>query len=94
MAESWLHWIVYIAQHEGKTAFHGKLMDTLGPINDPEVITNVRDTLYYQVYGKVPDEEEIDKDFPPIVILTWTLVKAQRGPGVRPQDNGDSTDPT
>ena len=82
MAQVWLYYIPIIVQHEGRIGLTAKMVELDHALNSPEAVIALIDQLTAELS---PDESE--EGVLPVVPLTWTLITAKRGPGVK--GNGD-----
>jgi hypothetical protein len=83
MPEIWLYYIPIVVQREGKVGLTAKMVELDHAINSPEAVITLIESLTEEL---APDE--IEEGTLPVVPLTWTLITAKQGPGVK--DNGDT----
>jgi len=90
MGQMFLYYVTYIHQSDGKVGFGAKFYRNTGPLNSVEEVQAMVTSLTREEIQGEPDAGTL-----PIVPLTWTLIRAQRGPAVKarrkrsaPGDNG------
>jgi hypothetical protein len=82
MPQQWLYYIPILLQREGRVGLTAKMVELDHALNSPEAVI----TLINQLTAELSPDEPEDGTLP-VVPLTWTLVTARQGAGVK--DNGD-----
>jgi hypothetical protein len=83
MPQLWLYYIPIVVQREGKVGLTAKMVELDHAINSPEAVITLIESLTEEL---APDE--IEEGTLPVVPLTWTLITAKQGSGVK--GNGDT----
>jgi len=91
MAERWLYWVTLVLQSDMRTGLTGRMVESPTALNSEEAVVSMINSLTREYY--TPEElEEIGQGELPLVPLNWVLVRAQRGPAVKPVGgNGKET---
>ena len=88
MPEEWLYYVSFIVQtSEGKIGLSAKPVNVDHRIDSPEIVGAVIEHLTVEFFPDGPPE--LPEGLLPIVPLTWQLITARQGPGVK--GNGDKT---
>ena len=85
MAQSFLYYVPVIVQIGNRTGFHAKIVDLDSPINTPEIVWDLIDTLTREYFPEGIPEGQV-----PVLPLGWTLLRAKRGPSVKRGNGGAS----
>jgi hypothetical protein len=75
--ESWIYYVPFVMQAEGKTAFSAKIVETNHRIDSPEAVIQLINDLTAEFYPGEPEEGSL-----PIMPLGWTLIVARQGAAV------------
>jgi len=86
MPEIWLYYIPVLIQREGRIGLTAKMVELGHALNSPEAVVTLINRLTEELAPDEPQEGEL-----PVLPLTWTLITAKQGPGVKPRDDGDTT---
>ena len=83
MAERWeYHVAVFVQTAEGRGGVTGVPVVLDHAINSFDIVAQVIEKVTKKLFPAGPPE--LPDGFPPITILTWTLVSAKKGPAVQP----------
>jgi hypothetical protein len=84
MPQLWLYYIPIIIQHKGKVGLTAKMVELGHALNSPEAVIALIDSLTDEL-----GPNEVEEGTLPVIPLTWTLITARQGPGVK--GNGDKS---
>ena len=85
MPEQFLYYVPLIIQVSDRTGFHAKIVELNSPINSPEVVWDLINTLTEEYFPEGLPEEPGTM---PVLPLGWTLISAKRGAGVKRGNGG------
>jgi len=89
VAEQWTYWVTFIIEHDGRLAISGQMMSIEHALNDQDAVGSLIYTLNHMFFSEeelqemIEQQEEGDPPVMPVVPITWQLIRAQRGPGVK-----------
>lgn len=77
MPQLWLYWVTFVIQDEGKIAIQGDFAESNSALNSEEAVFALINSLTRK-HVEDPKEGTL-----PVVPLTWTLITARQGAGVK-----------
>ena len=84
MPQTWLYYVPILIQREGKVGLTAKMVELDQALNSPGAVIALIDSLTDEL-----GPNEVEEGTLPVIPLTWTLITARQGPGVK--SDGDKS---